>query len=71
MDDYGDNMTPNESRALALIAERVPGARTKIIRADMNGQDAVALFPMIRNISNSNLRQLERSESVLGLWANA
>lgn len=64
-------MTPNESRALAFIADTVPGARMKIIRADMAGQDAVALFPQIRNIDDNGLRRLENGGSALGVWANA
>lgn len=64
-------MTPNESRALAFIADTVPGARIKIIRADMSGEDAVALFPQIRGISDDNLSKLLRSDSPLGVWANA
>lgn len=64
-------MTPNESRALAFIADTVPGARARIIRADMSGQDAVALFPQIRGISDDNLRKLQMGGSALGVWANA
>lgn len=64
-------MTPNESRALAVIADLVPGARRKIINADMAGQDAVDLFPFVRNIGDAQLSRMMRASSPLELWSNA
>lgn len=64
-------MTPNESRALAIIADLVPGARRKIIDADMSGKDAVELFPFVRNIGDKELRRMMYAKSPLELWSNA
>ena len=64
-------MTGNESRALAAVAAIVPGARRKIIQAELNGQDPAELFPFVRNIDDATLMKLRNSNSLVEFYANA